>query len=260
MRITKKQLRRIIREEIVRTSSNDLLKEEPSRNIETVGDLKALIKTAASKKKADQGKAAFKDLASGMLADLIPGGGTVKGMFDAVKSMYSLPDEKRTGTALDYMDVDDDVSAIVDDNIENAFIKSMSSKLETMSDDKPLADINMTQQLSKFISRKFNNRTVSGFAESRLRESSKSMKVTEAQLRKIIREVLSEDVRKRGNQFCAYVDDKVTKKDKENNPKLYKGKQVGSVKKTKSGKIKMKARACYASKKKANNAMAAAMM
>ena len=154
----------------------------------------------------------------------------------------------------------DDVSAIVDDNIENAFIKSMSSKLETMSDDKPLADINMTQQLSKFISRKFNNRTVSGFAESRLRESSKSMKVTEAQLRKIIREVLSEDVRKRGNQFCAYVDDKVTKKDKENNPKLYKGKQVGSVKKTKSGKIKMKARACYASKKKANNAMAAAMM
>ena len=86
------------------------------------------------------------------------------------------------------------------------------------------------------------------------------MKVTEAQLRKIIREVLSEDVRKRGNQFCAYVDDKVTKKDKENNPKLYKGKQVGSVKKTKSGKIKMKARACYASKKKANNAMAAAMM
>ena len=69
-----------------------------------------------------------------------------------------------------------------------------------------------------------------------------------------------EDVRKRGNQYCAYVDDKVTKKDKENNPKLYKGKQVGSVKKTKGGKIKMKARACYASKKKANNAMAAAMM
>ena len=83
---------------------------------------------------------------------------------------------------------------------------------------------------------------------------------TESQLRRIIREVIKEDVRKRGNQYCAYVDDKVTKKDKENNPKLYKGKKAGSVKKTKSGKIKMKARACYASKKKANNAMAAAMM
>jgi len=257
MKITKKQLIKIIREEIAHAPSIDLLKEEPSRNIETVGDLKALIKTATSKKKADQGKSAFKDLASGLLADVIPGGGTVKGMFDAVKSMYSLPDEKRTGTALDYMDVDDDVSAIVDDNIENAFIKAMSSKLETMSDDKPLSDVNMTKQLSKFISRKFNNRTVSGFTESRLR---KNMRVTKTQLREMIREVIEEDVRKRGNQYCAYVDDKVTKKDKENNPKLYKGKKAGSVKKTKSGKIKMKARACYASKKKANNAMAAAMM
>ena len=79
-------------------------------------------------------------------------------------------------------------------------------------------------------------------------------------LREFIREAISEDVRKRGNQYCAYVDDKLTKKEKENNPKKYKGKKVGSVQRTKSGKIRMKARACYASKKKANNAMAAAMM
>lgn len=92
------------------------------------------------------------------------------------------------------------------------------------------------------------------------RKDESKMRVTKGQLRRIIREVLEEDVRKRGNQYCAYVDDKVTKKDKENNPKLYKGKKAGSIKRTKSGKIKMKARACYASKKKANNAMAAAMM
>ena len=71
---------------------------------------------------------------------------------------------------------------------------------------------------------------------------------------------LDEDVRKRGDEWCAYVDDKLTKKEKENNPKKYKGKKVGSVQRTKSGKIRMKARACYRSKKKANNAMAAAMM
>lgn len=71
---------------------------------------------------------------------------------------------------------------------------------------------------------------------------------------------LDEDVRKRGNEWCAYVDDKLTKAEKENNPKKYKGKKVGSVQRTKSGKIRMKARACYRSKKKANNAMAAAMM
>lgn len=80
-------------------------------------------------------------------------------------------------------------------------------------------------------------------------------------LREYIREILmQEDVRKRGDEWCAYVDDKLTKKEKENNPKKYKGKKVGSVQRTPSGKIRMKARACYRSKKKANNAMAAAMM
>ena len=77
---------------------------------------------------------------------------------------------------------------------------------------------------------------------------------------KIHQSELAEDVRKRGDEWCAYVDDKLTKAEKENNPKKYKGKKVGSVQKTKSGKPRMKARACYRSKKKANNAMAAAMM
>jgi len=76
----------------------------------------------------------------------------------------------------------------------------------------------------------------------------------------IIELMIAEDVRKRGNEWCAYVDDKLTKAEKENNPKKHKGKRIGSVQKTKSGKPRMKARACYRSKKKANNAMAAAMM
>ena len=79
-------------------------------------------------------------------------------------------------------------------------------------------------------------------------------------LREYIRELLDEDVRKRGDEYCAYVDDKLTKAEKENNPKKHKGKKVGSIQRTKSGKPRMKARACYRSKKKANNAMAAAMM
>lgn len=80
-------------------------------------------------------------------------------------------------------------------------------------------------------------------------------------IRGLVRELLvAEDVRKRGDEWCAYVDDKLTKAEKENNPKAHKGKKVGSIQRTKSGKPRMKARACYRSKKKANNAMAAAMM
>ena len=87
------------------------------------------------------------------------------------------------------------------------------------------------------------------------------MRITEGQLRRIIREeLLEEDVRRRGDQWCAYVDDKLTAAEKEANPGRHKGKKVGAVQRTPDGKIRMKARACYASKKKANNAMAAAMM
>jgi hypothetical protein len=97
-------------------------------------------------------------------------------------------------------------------------------------------------------------------------ESSRDFKggrarITEGQLRQIVREeILEEDVRRRGDQWCAYVDDKLTKAEKEANPSRHKGKKVGAVQRTRSGKIRMKARACYASRKKANNAMAAAMM
>ena len=40
-------------------------------------------------------------------------------------------------------------------------------------------------------------------------------------LREYIRELLVDDVRKRGDEYCAYVDDKLTKAEKENNPKKY---------------------------------------
>ena len=87
------------------------------------------------------------------------------------------------------------------------------------------------------------------------------MRIAESMLRRIIEEeIINEDVRRRDGKWCAYVDDKLTKAEKEANPKRHKGKKVGAVQRTPDGKIRMKARACYASKKKANNAMAAAMM
>ena len=149
---------------LLREYIRETLKEDnQNRNIETVGDLKLLIKSATSKKRSDQGKSAFKDLASGMISDLIPGLNTVKGGFDALKTMYSLPDNKRTGTALDYLDVDDPVAAIVDDNVENRFLKAVSSELDNMDDNKPLSEFNITKLLAKFIKKEFQNRTIIGF-------------------------------------------------------------------------------------------------
>jgi len=148
----------------------EILKEAPeASSIETVGDLKKLIKYAQSAKRAELGKEAAKDWAKDSFFDetlgKIPGVATAKNAAEALQSMYRLPDESRTGTALDYLDVDDDVSAIVDDPIENAFLKAFAKGLESKPDDKPLSDLNVTRLLNKYIEREFNSRKVVGFEE-----------------------------------------------------------------------------------------------
>ena len=155
---------------ILREFIRETLKEAPDvSSIETVGDLKKLIKYAQSAKRAELGKEAAKDWAKDSFFDetlgKIPGVSTAKNAAEALKAMYNLSDESRTGTALDYLDVDDDVSAIVDDPIENAFLKAFAKGLESKADDKPLSDLNVTKLLNKYIEKEFNKRKLAGFEE-----------------------------------------------------------------------------------------------
>jgi hypothetical protein len=200
MRITKRQLRRIIREALADRYllSEDKWEKEAARleqeeeaqsgEIRTIGDLKKLIKQAQAKKRGEQTKGnikgAIKDAVVDEILGKIPFAGTAKSLFDFVKDSYNLPDESRTGTALDHLDVDDDVAKIVDDPIENAFLDAFGKKLDGLSDDKALEDLNMTKNLSDYLEGEYNNRTVAGFGEG------KEMKTTKRQLRRIIREAL----------------------------------------------------------------------
>ena len=135
-------------------------------DVKTIGDLKSLIQTTQLKKRGDQLKGGVIDAAKNAVVDelvgKIPGLATAKSLFDFAKSTYQLPDESRTGTALDFLDVDDDVSKIVDDPIENAFLKTLGATLKTMDDRTPLENLNITKLLQAYISKNFNKRTVSG--------------------------------------------------------------------------------------------------
>ena len=215
MKITKKELKRIIRENIAMRMTQDRMRKSGSGSFS-----EPRAKGAAQKRKGNEP---------------ITRNHVVKNSFK--------------GTSSDRVKLEKELKAQIEKMIksgkEDQVPSNWRSILSTSNGDHLLA---LKQAVNPGILKKVGR--FLGMSES----------LTEEKLRQIIREVIEEDVRKRGNQYCAYVDDKVTKKDKENNPKLYKGKKAGSVKRTKSGKIKMKARACYASKKKANNAMAAAMM
>ena len=127
-----------------------------------------------------QGKGALKDFAVGALLDAIPGAGTAKGIFDLVRSTYKMPDEKKTNTALDFLNVDDEVSAIVDDTIENAFLKVLGQELEGESDERRLEDLDVTTLLQKYIAREFEKRLFLA--------TENKMKITKEYLRDLINE------------------------------------------------------------------------
>ena len=157
-------------------------------DVTTIGDFKKLIKYAQSSKRAELGKEAAADWVKSSFWDellgKIPGAATAKNAADALKSMYNLPDEARSGTALDNMDIDDDVAKIVDDPIENAFLEELLKELENMDDDAPMSNLNVTKGLANYLEKKFNARTVSGFSEGR------RVRITKRHLRQIIKEAM----------------------------------------------------------------------
>ena len=136
------------------------------RDVQTVGDLRAIIQTAQLKKRGEQLKGGVVDAAKSAIVDEIvgkvPGLAAAKSMFDLAKSAYALPDEATQGTALKFLNVDDDVSKIVDDPIENAFLANLATTLQQDPDETRLEDIDITQRLQVYIADNYNKKTVTG--------------------------------------------------------------------------------------------------
>ena len=135
--------------------------------LETVGDLKKFLKyRKAMAVGGEVGKQAAE-----LAADLVPGGrkalDIISKMSDAkdvagfIKGLFSADDGYNTGTGLDALNVDDNVSAIVDDPIEANFIKDLVKNiLADAPDDTPLEKYDVTQLLQQFIADKFDSVTV----------------------------------------------------------------------------------------------------
>ena len=127
--------------------------------LQTVGDLRKIVAKATHAKKVgnmkDASVAALKGLAFGRL-------GAIKDLGDLAKAAYSLPDDKQYGRGLGILNVDDEISAIVDDQLENSFLKTLDSELSSgdIPDETPLAKLDMTQMLSNFIAKTHKKRTV----------------------------------------------------------------------------------------------------
>jgi hypothetical protein len=141
-------------------------------NLETYGDLKTLINNISKQQKGDKIISKGKEFALDQVLGLIPGASNAKTAFDFIKTAISKPDTKKTNTWLDKLDIDDDMSKIIDDTVENGFMKAMANSIEAEPNTKTLEDdFNMNAKMVAYLKSTYDGRTVTGIKESIMKKS-----------------------------------------------------------------------------------------
>ena len=132
--------------------------------IKTVGDLsKAIRLMRATNAGGEVGK-----LAAATIADALPGLGNIKAVYDnakdaskIVKNMYGLGDDVKTNTNLDKLNIDDNVSKIVDDPVEMAFLNYLIKDLiPSLDPETPMEKFDVNKELQNFLIKNFDGTTV----------------------------------------------------------------------------------------------------
>jgi len=130
--------------------------EDISPGIVTIGDLRKVWE----KKKTGE--------LTSQVARAIPGIDAILAVKDTaslLKKLYGAGDDFETQSALDALNVDDKMSAIVDDKVEMAFLRDLIKQFEDAPDEQKLDDFKTTERLQQFLASKFDSRTITKAAE-----------------------------------------------------------------------------------------------
>jgi len=133
-------------------------------DIQTYGQLRQAIKDIIRKQKLQK----VGDVSVDNIIGAIPVLGNIKSGLDFVNAFVKAPDTQKTKTWLDKLQVDDEMSAIVDDTVENGFIKSMTADIEKEPNDKPLEpDFNMNAKMVNYLKQQYGGRHIAGIQEKK---------------------------------------------------------------------------------------------
>jgi hypothetical protein len=148
--------------------------QDPDQNqnpLKTYGDLKKIITKVKSTKNFDKAKKiGGKGLSKAV--SFIPGIGPLGAtaieyitnaadIADLAKTMFNSPDTKKTDTWLDKLNIDDQVSAIVDDTVENGYLQALIKNLKSKNDNEELPDdFSTTKDLQLYLQDKYRGRSV----------------------------------------------------------------------------------------------------
>ena len=143
---------------IMESFRKNVIQEE---ELQTVGSVLAIIqKFRQAQAGGKVGKKALE-----IAAEQIPGisniWSIVKGAKEAkdmISSLYGMDDKFKSNTGLDKLNIDDNISKIVDDKVEAAFLNFLIDKLGKMNPDTPMPDASI--ELQDFLATKFDKNTV----------------------------------------------------------------------------------------------------
>ena len=136
--------------------------EDEEVGLKTYGELKQIVSLIKTKQKGLK----VGGVALDVLSDFIPGAQTARTTFDFVKAAFGKPDTKKTNTWIDKLDVDDQLSKIVDDPIEGKFLKVIQKQIKGKKGTIP-PDWDINKELKQFLSTQFGGRTVAGSEEDK---------------------------------------------------------------------------------------------
>ena len=138
-------------------------------NVRTIGDLRRIINKAKTAKRKQQASSEIQQAAAGAAkGGFFTALGSALGfplaqiasVGELIVKAYKLPDEKITGTGLDQLQIDPEISAIVANDVENNFLNTISDRLKQLPDETLLQNVNINKLLRDFISANYDQRTV----------------------------------------------------------------------------------------------------
>jgi len=135
---------------------------EAPEELETVGQLKRLIRIHRAKEAGKEAGKKAAEVAIGQIpvvSNIFSAWQGIKDAKEMVGKLYGAEDKFQTNTALDKLNIDDNVSKIVDDPIEVAFLNYlMKDYFAKASDDDPLPDLKAL--LNQYLASRFEGNKV----------------------------------------------------------------------------------------------------
>ena len=140
----------------------NLSEQDGSMRFDNLGELRKAIAVAIqAKKKKVAGDEIVKTGADALLGAVPIVGNAAsigKGLLSVIKTAYKLDDKEEIGAGLDSLNVDDMISMIVDDKVENKFLSSYLKQFQSYPDSTPLSNLNATKALQQFINQEYRRK------------------------------------------------------------------------------------------------------